>query len=166
MDGQTAATLYAAIVATGALALEVRRWFESGPKIHVTASPDMIMIYGRKEVSGLLLVNVINRGHTPTTITHFAILEYPNALKRWRNDPAHSFLIPHPQPEGSPPSIPHVLEPGRQWTGVARPRPDVTGDIQTGTFWAAIYTTDRKRPYLAHIRRKTEAKELVEAKEV
>jgi len=27
----------------------------------------------------------------------------------------------------------------------------VTGDIETGSFWAAIHTTDRAKPYLAHI---------------
>ena len=30
--------IYAAIVATGALFLEIRRWVESGPRLHLTVS--------------------------------------------------------------------------------------------------------------------------------
>lgn len=144
--------IYAAIVATGALFLEVRRWFESGPKLYVKARPNMIMLDGLGEkTTGLLVVNVTNRGDAPTTITTFALLNYPNWWARWRNKETQSFIIPHPQPKGSAPILPHVLQPGQQWTGMAHNRSDVTGDIQTGTFWAAIYTTDRDRPYLAHI---------------
>lgn len=144
-------TGYAAIVATGALFLEVRRWFESGPRIYVKASPNMIMLDGSKQISGLLMVNVVNRGDTPTTITHFGLVEYSNVWARLVDRQSHSFLILHPQPEGNPPIIPAVLRPGERWMGMAHPRPDVTGDIQTGTFWAAIYTTDRDKPYLARI---------------
>lgn len=158
--------IYAAIVATGALSLEVRRWFESGPKIHVRANANMTMVgLGGIEKEGLLLVNVLNNGDAPTTITHFCLLEYPNFWRRWRDRASKSFIVPHPQPEGYPPTILHVLKVGEQWTGIAHDRGDVTGDIQTGVMWAAIYTTNRRRPYLAHIKKRVPDK-LKDAKEI
>lgn len=144
--------IYAAIVATGALFLELRRWFESGPKLHMRATPNM-MIFGNGtvEAKDLLRVTVTNRGDAPTTITNLCLLEYDSAWRRWRDKPTRSFVVPHPQLPGYPPIVPHVLKIGEQWTGLAHDRSDVTGDIQSGTMYAAVYTTDRESPYLAHI---------------
>ncbi|TPL55413.1 hypothetical protein FJ942_17050 [Mesorhizobium sp. B2-4-2] len=166
VDPGTLVAVYAAVVATGALALEVRRWFESGPKIYVKASPNMTLLDGVKETPDLLVVNVVNRGDTPTTIINFGLLDYPNAWGRWRRKPARSFVIPHPQPPGSPPVIPQQLSPGQRWMGMADHRPDILGDIQTGRMWAAIYTTDRDRPYMARIPKRQPEKELKDAKKL
>ncbi|CDZ55513.1 hypothetical protein [Neorhizobium galegae] len=158
---------YAAIVATGALSLEIRRWFESGPKIYVRATANMIMLDGRGgQTKGLLIVYVTNRGDTPTTITNLCLLDYPNVLARWRDKASRSFVIPHPQPPGTPPTIPHVLNPGQQWAGMAHDRSDVTGDVQTGTMYAAVYTTDRNRPYVVRIPKRKELEGLKDAKEI
>lgn len=158
---------YAAIVATGALALEVRRWFESGPKIRVRANPGMMLIGAvGVEKESLLVVNVTNRGDTPTTITHLALLDYPNLLARWRDRASRTFVILHPQPPGSHLSVPYVLNPGQQWTGLGHDRSDVTGDVQTGTMYAAIYTTDRNRPYVVRIPKRKEPEGLKDAKEI
>jgi hypothetical protein len=146
--------IYAAIVATGALSLEVRRWFESGPKVYVRAQAGMAIVGNGIEKNGLLLVTATNRGDAPTTITNLCLLEYPNMWSRCRNRAARSFVVPHPQLEGRPPIVPHVLKIGEQWMGMAHDRSDVTGDIQTGKMWAAIYTTDREKPYLAHIKKR------------
>lgn len=159
-------TIYAAIVATGALFLEVRRWFEGGPRIGVKATPNMTMVGGLEDVEGVLVVNAVNRGDAPTTINHFAILEFSSVWRRWRRKPNRSFMIVKPQPKGSPPIIPWVLEPGRQWTGLARPSTDLISDLQTGDFWAAIYTTDRDKPHLARIPKPKKSPELDNAKKV
>ena len=45
-DWQVWVAVYAAIVATGALFLEVRRWFESGPRLYLMASTNMIFVGG------------------------------------------------------------------------------------------------------------------------
>lgn len=155
--------IYAAIVATGALTLEIRRWFENGPKLCIRARGNMVLLDGAKEIKGLLVVDVSNRGSATTTLTNLAILEFSSRWSRLRMRPAKSFIIPHPQLPGNKPVIPHVLPPGEQWMGMAYDRSDVTGDIQTGTFWAAVYTTDRERPYLARIPKKAVREELKEA---
>lgn len=144
--------IYAAIVATGALFLELRRWFESGPKIVVRARPGMSLVgLAGIEKKGMLIVNATNRGDAPTTVTTLAVLEYTSLWARWRNRPARSFIIPRPQLEGYPPNLPHVLKIGEQWTGIGNDRTEETGDLQTGKMFAAVYTTDREKPYLARI---------------
>jgi hypothetical protein len=68
---------YAAIVATGALALEIRRWFESGPRLSIRVMPEaeMVPAIDSKNATYLLAV-ATNRGNLPTTITNFALLDY------------------------------------------------------------------------------------------
>ncbi|WP_147290411.1 hypothetical protein [Pannonibacter phragmitetus] len=158
LEGWVAA--YAAIVATGALALEIRRWFETGPRISVRARADTVLLDGDRKTEGLIAVDVVNRGDAPTTLKNLLVLKFPSRWDRWRMNPCRTFVIPHPQSNGSPPILPDVLQPGRVWTGFVPDRPDVTGDIQTGEFWAAVYATDRDRPYLAHIAKKSVRKEL------
>jgi hypothetical protein len=141
--------VYAAIVATGALALEIRRWFDSGPKLRVKATPGMTMVdsqTGRTE-DGYLVATVRNQGDAQTTITHFTILDYPNAWLRYRNKPVKSFVVVRPGGQ----ALPHVLQPGTEWMGVVKDRTGAMGDLQIGTMWLGIYTTNRKRPYLARI---------------
>ncbi|MGV2050245.1 hypothetical protein ACQZ48_09175 [Agrobacterium sp. 22-209-1] len=166
MNASDWAAVYAAIVATGALALEIRRWFESGPKISVRANPDMTLIgQGGVEQTNLLVVNAVNRGDAPTTITHFCLLEYPNIWAKWRNKASQTFVVLHPQMPGHPPIIPTMLGSGQEWTGMAHPREDVTGDIRTGKMWAAIYTTSRGRPYTARVPKRTSQPNALKAAE-
>jgi hypothetical protein len=147
--------IYAAIVATGALSLEVRRWFESGPKIYLRATPNIMVVgYAGVEHRDLLKVTAVNRGEIPTTIVNLCLMEYPNFWARWRDKPSQSFVVPHPALPGYTQVMPYVLNTGEQWSGYAHDQPDVTGDIQTGKMWAAIYTTDREKPYLAHIKKR------------
>lgn len=167
VDVATLATAYAAVVATGALALEVRRWFESGPKLVVKAQPNMTLINaGGPEREGLLLVNVSNRGEGVTTITHFGLLEFPDAISRWQRKASNSFIVAHPYLAGMNTALPYVLRPGEMWTGFADGKSEATGDLQSGTMWVAIYTTDREKPYLALIPKRSIPVELQDAKKV
>jgi hypothetical protein len=161
MDPETWVATYAAIVATGALFLEVRRWFESGPRVVVQPRPNMMLIGtdGDDDEEGILIVNVYNRGDASTTITGLSLYEFPSWWARYRFKASRAFFIPNPQPAGSLPIVPKELRPGGHWVGLARPRPELTGDIETGRFCAAIHCTDRDKPYLARIpKRKPESK--------
>lgn len=164
MDAGDWIAIYAGVVATGTFFLEMRRWFESGPKIFVKANPGMSVVgAGGVEAEDLLMATVTNRGDAPTTITHFGVVEYANAWRRWRHKASRSFIIPHPQ-FAQP--LPHVLNVGEQWSGAAHDRTDVIGDLLTGKMWVAIHTTDRSRPYVAPIRKWTEEVKLDKAQVV
>ncbi|MGA0530780.1 hypothetical protein [Hansschlegelia sp. KR7-227] len=144
--------IYAAVVATGAAALEIRRWFESGPKLVVSVMADASMVGGGEIDRGRYLVaTVTNRGDQPTTITHFGIVGFKNPIDclLYRMDP--SYLVLHPQPRGHPPVIPGDLQPGKQWMGMAQPKDDVRAFIETGKAYVAIYASHSNKPTLKRI---------------
>lgn len=61
--------IFAVIIASGALALEIRRWFESGVRLSVSVMADAQLAGGLEEDDAEYLgVFVVNRGNTPTTI--------------------------------------------------------------------------------------------------
>lgn len=150
IEGVVAA--YAAIVGTGALFLEVRRWWESGARLVISLMVDaQIVGNGRVEKKGLLVATVTNRGDLPTTITNFCILRFTSNLGRWRNRSTESYLIPHPQLEGYPPVIPGEVRPGQQWTGIAHSRSDVVPNIRSGEYYVAIFASHQSKPTLVRI---------------
>lgn len=135
---------YAAFVGTAALALELRRWFESGPRLIVRVSPNMEMLdrLGKRWI----LVEVSNRGDTATTITHLGMVGFPSRLARLRHRPDPSYLVP--KPEGQP--LPHLLEPGGRWIGLMGD--DALFDwVDEGNAFAQVSAIDRDRPFYRRI---------------
>ncbi len=114
-----AVAAYAAVVASAALALEVRRWFESGARLKISCMPNAktINVPGT-EGAAFLIASVANRGNAPTTITHFALYEYKNWFDRLRSKPAWTAVIVNPAPPGALVGLPCVLQPGEVWTGI------------------------------------------------
>jgi hypothetical protein len=152
MDANDFIAIYAAFVATGALFLEMRRWAESGPRIVVTATPEMMIFGGgQPDENDLLGVIVYNRGDIPTTITGMIIVRFEPNWFGLRQRRAQQFVVTNPQPPGHPLNVPAELKPGGQWMGFGRPRPDLMPDIQNGMYWAGVHTTARDKPYLAKI---------------
>lgn len=70
------ATVYAAIVATGALFLELRRWFESGVRLRITYMLNGVIIPSANQDQLWIFVTVSNRGDSPTTITNLGYRLY------------------------------------------------------------------------------------------
>lgn len=155
MDAQAGVAIYAAIVATGALALEVRRWFESGPRIKVRIQPNMVMVGGRQTNENFLVATVRNRGNVATTITTMGMIYYPNAFWRIIRQKGNHFVVPHPGVDGMPSSVPHVLEPGTQWTGLVNKTANESqsgiADWEDGNLLVEVYTSDRDRPYRVRV---------------
>ena len=152
MSVESLLAIYAAIVGTGALALEFRRWFESGPRPILHVSPNMMVIGSDgNDEHNLTIVTVTNRGTAPTTITKLEVNEFASWCDRCRYRPKTVFVIANPHPIDARPNVPAMLDAGSRWTGYIRPRPDLIGDVQSGTWWVAVHTTDRDRPYLARV---------------
>jgi hypothetical protein len=151
---------YAAIVSTGVLAVQIRRWLEAGPRLRVTLTPDGMIIGGGPDhdEKDLIIVTVTNRGEAPTMITNLLVFEYVNRLQRMRRRPKRSMVITNPQLKGYPTNTPSVLEPGRFWTGAIRPRDDIVKDFRTGNFYVGVSSTHFNGPLLRRIpkRRKNE----------
>jgi hypothetical protein len=152
MDISSWATAYAAIVATGALVLEIRRWVESGPRLAILISPDMIVLSdGREEEKGLIIVTVMNRGDQPTTIATLGINEFQSNWHALFRKPSKSFVVPRPSFYAREVGSPAILEPGREWKGFIRTEDSNLPDVRSGRFWISLYTTDRDRYYVKEI---------------
>lgn len=142
----------ALVVAGGALFLEIRRWFESGPRVTLGIGNDMIVIDANGEVveDGVVIVTANNRGDQPTTITHLVVMQRKRTWYLVKRATSRSFMIVSPQGVGMPPIIPHRLDVGTNWQGLIRPRPDLY-DLRSKNLWVALYVTHSDRPILKHI---------------
>ena len=145
---------YAAIVATAALSLEVRRWFESGARLRINIMPkaETFNVPGT-EGNKYLVAIVANRGNATTTITHFALRDYGSWLDRVRSKPTWTVVILSPYLPGSSPNIPGILQPGEIWSGMALYDDD--GDlkrrVEAGRLHVAIYASHANRPILKRV---------------
>jgi hypothetical protein len=163
---ESIATAYAAIVATAAFALEVRRWLKERPKLDITLMPDAVMVTSgwsdedendeRDESDErFLVVNVVNLGGTSTTIEGLSLVEFTTFGRRWLRRPNRSFIVPQPQPKGYPINVPSQLRPNERWTGIVSKR-STPVDIETGIFYTQIAATHSKRSTLKRIPRKSQ----------
>ena len=157
-DWQVWVAVYAAIVATGALFLEVRRWFESGPRLYLMASTNMIFVGGGADRSiRYACISVSNRGSLPTTITNLCLLQYDNWWRKFRNKPIKSAVVRDPS-LGRPNygQIPCRLEPGKEWSGFIEQNNELNEWINTGHLYAAIFATHQDRPMTTRLRTRAE----------
>jgi hypothetical protein len=142
------ATAYAAIVATAALALEIRRWVESGPRLSLSVMAPAV-VAGDDDNREFIFVGVTNRGSMATTITHFGFLEFSSWWRRFRNRASWSAIVPHPQ--YAPVEFPYVLEPGTRWNGGAVLQDEVLEKANRGNLYVAIHHSHRSRPALRRV---------------
>jgi hypothetical protein len=127
------------LVAACAFVLELRRWFDEGVKLSMSVMPEA-KLYGGDipDDNTYLALTVTNRRTAATTITNMVLYNYPSRrslglsrlprrlfrrprfLWRWyaRQGP-QTFIV---NTTRMPP--PHVLEPGRNWHGVATHTPE------------------------------------------
>lgn len=142
------AVIYAALVATAALVLEVRRWAESGPRLFVHLMPWAKMAGGgRVDPATYLHASATNRGFVPTTITHYLLLEYPSIIHRWLHRPSKSAFVV----VGGPTPVPHVVAPGTQWSGQATYDAELLAWAKSGRLFAGVIASHRERPYVKKV---------------
>jgi hypothetical protein len=144
---------YAAVVATCALFLELRRWIGERPKLLVTLIPDGLVIGGDRQYDekDVIVVNVVNRGGKNTTITNLLILRNPYWHQHWLGRPRQSFIVTNPEIKGYPQSIPSDLGPNKKWVGLIRKRTDLLHDLHNGEFYAAVSASHSDRDTLKRI---------------
>lgn len=145
------ATVYAAIVATGALSLELRRWFESGAKLNLSFMLDAITIPLGHDDRRYIVITVANRGDTSTTITNLGFQAFPSRWARFRKKPSQSFLASNPalaQP------LPHLIEPGGRWMGMGIQTEEIDKLLKTNLFWAEVYATHKDKPTSIRLKRR------------
>jgi hypothetical protein len=78
-DSQTSwIAIYAAIVATAALLLNFRSWYEKRVRLKLSLMPDAMIMGGfqERDEKGLMALNVVNRGGQSTTLMHLVVLGF------------------------------------------------------------------------------------------
>lgn len=144
--------LYAAIIATGALALEVRRWFETGPRlslsIMVTAMTTADADLPDSEREKFTLVTVVNNGSAPTTVTHIVLAKYDGWVSRWRRKPsanwfvANNILCP----------LPFTLNPAKIFHGQINHDRNLIEQIKSDKLYVGVVVTHKKHAILKRVR--------------
>lgn len=152
MDASDWVAIYAGIVGTAALALEVRRWVESGPLLYISHMYPGQTIGGPNEDKTYIFVNVTNRGNAPCTITHMLIFDYGNWWNWLRRERVMQAIVPQPGLSGPQSSTPHHLEVGRTWIGGAIETPDLRDRIAKGRVYVGIASSHRNREFMRRIR--------------
>ncbi|MCZ7566366.1 MAG: hypothetical protein M5U08_23315 [Burkholderiales bacterium] len=139
--------------ATGSLALlwDIIKWSKTGPRIAVTAAPNMTG-YGAAELilgnKPCVLVEACNVGDGKTTITHLVGFYYDSWLKRlFRRKPTTSIAVLDP----SPGKVPHVLDKGERWVGMMEQNEELIRMSQDGYLFCGVYHSTSKRPVLARL---------------
>ena len=157
LSATDATAIYAAIVATGALALEIRRWFESGPRLTLS------IISKAKTYGGVLpddkeylVARVTNRGDLPSTISNFALHEYRSVFHRFFNRSSKSAIVPHPEVLGGP-ILPHVCQPGTEWSGATTYNQELVDWASTGKLFVAVYYSHTHKPLKRKVNYQTKA---------
>lgn len=148
MDISDWVATYAAIVATGALFLEIRRWRESGPHLSVTCRSNQVIVTQQGVLDERhVAVTISNCGSPTTTITECGIAEFSNFINRLRKSPSSYRPIFYPgMPNGFQHTMPSQLNPGTVWSSTL----DGEGDIPEKS-WVWIQASHRKKPYLMRI---------------
>jgi hypothetical protein len=143
-DGESLAVIYAAIVSTAALALEVRRWVESGCRLSLDIMAEA-KVFGAilPDENTYLAATVRNRGLVTTTITNYGLHEYRSILHRLFRKSNRSAIVAQVL-NGQP--LPHVLQPGTRWMGSASYNDDLRTWAETGRLFVAIYHSHASRP--------------------
>jgi hypothetical protein len=152
-----------ACVSAGLLALQVRRWADEGVRLSLIVMADAVFFGGnRQDENTYISLTVTNRGSAPTTITHMILYHYPTWYARYlpnritgrlKNQRPRTLIVPNPSPSNAGGQLPHMLEPGRYWLGVAKHTPELSGWIDTKALYVGVHGSHRDKPILSLVRR-------------
>lgn len=147
------------VVAGGLFALEMRRWFDEGVRLSMSVMVDAELYGGvQKDDKTYLAVTVTNRGSAPTTLTHMVLYNYPSRFARWlpryllrwaKSQRVQTFIVTNPVTG----QLPHVLEPGRNWHGMATSTPELEQMIEAKRLYVGIVGSHSEATLFRHVLR-------------
>jgi hypothetical protein len=149
-DASILAAWWGAVVATILLVWDVKKWLGERATLIVNAFGNRRLF---SSVSGLrpgelVVVNVTNRGRSPTTINGLAMTWFKSRWRRLRKQTEGSFIVrvETPQP------IPHVIQPGEEWSGYFPQTADIDQFSKEGLIELLVYGSHRDKPYRAFVK--------------
>lgn len=133
----------ALVIAAGTFALQVKQWFDSGPRIHLSVMGDAVQFPDDDDRPKLALT-VTNRGNEPTQITHVIVFKYHSWLNKWRRKPYFTAIV-------NSPGIPMLLEARRYWIGIIYYDEALSSARAAGEVYVGIYATHNNREFLIKV---------------
>src|SRR5688572_17511487 len=116
---------FALVIAGGALALEVRRWFETGPRLRLSLMADA-ETYPPDDGKPKLILHVTNRGDTPTTLTHMVTYRYRSIFHRWLKKQSSAGIVLSPAVIAGMENPPVELGVNKVWHGAMAYKKELT----------------------------------------
>lgn len=138
---------------TGTLTLlwDIFKWSKTGPRISVSAAPNMVAFGVEALAVGeapCVVVEASNVGDGKTTITHVIALYYDSWLQRlFRRRPTQTWVVPDPRPG----KLPHVLDKGERWVGMMEQNEDLIRMSQNGYLFCGVWHSTANKPVLARL---------------
>jgi hypothetical protein len=152
MEASVVAAWWGAIVASIVLLWDIFKWLTKGARVLIHAKPNMQtlnQLEGKLNDDKNILVEVINIGDLPTTITHLVFYEYKSFLEKILNKPITQGVIPY-QGRGMQ-ELPYLLGPGARWVGMIS-QADLEEKTQNDSvFYCGVIHTLRKKPVRARV---------------
>lgn len=158
--------IIALVISSAALALELRRWAESKPKLKLSVMASMRTFPdddGQKKLS----LTVVNRGSMSTTITHMIGFTSPSKFHRhfgfqrgWWHKMFPKYTatgLVGQHPLSSP--VPHEIGTNQSWRGVMVYDDETLEARKKGQLYVGVYASHTEKEYLIRVREPAEIRE-------
>lgn len=152
MDASIAAAWWGAAAGTVALVWDFFKWLTSGPHLRINARPNFEVL-GTVPISPgkFVCVDVTNRGDAPTTLTHLAMIHFPNRWHRLRNTGAnHYFVLPSIAKD----PLPFLLAPGAVWQAAFEQDAKLDHLLENGLLYVYVNHSQSEKPCRTRCRTK------------
>lgn len=143
-------TIYSAVVATGVAIWQVYTYFRDGPRLRLTAGGNRRIVRGDGvDPNTYIVVNAVNVGNRTTVIQAIGMVVFDNCWQRLRCKRSKTFII-HPATAGN--SVPHALQPGHTFMGLATQTPEIVAQSRTKLTYMLVAHSVGRRDLLVRLR--------------
>jgi hypothetical protein len=141
---------WGAILSTIVFLWDIYKWRTAGPKLRLRVQTGMeIRNAPEHEGKTLLVIEVVNYGERPTTITNAILVSYSSALSRLRKRHDEVFVIPIPSREQP---LPFELKPGSIWRGMGVQEQGLEDAARDGYLYCLVAHSHRGAPLKRRVR--------------
>lgn len=144
------AAWWGAIIATLAAIWNIISAIRSGPRINVRAIPDM-QIFPRQSITGdtsYISVTAINKGNSPTTITHLCGYHYKSVWCLLRRRKTQFVINTNPF---TGKQVPYLLNPGEEWANIIDQN-ELRDKFSSGFLYIGVMHNQRKHAVLKRVK--------------
>jgi hypothetical protein len=135
---------WGAVLSTVVFLWDIYKWRTAGPKPRLRVQTGMEMLNAPEhEGKTLLVIEVVNYGERPTTITNAVLVSYTSVLSRLRKRHDKVFVIPIPSREQP---LPFELKPGSIWRGMGVQEQGLEDAAKNGYLYCLVAHSHRGAP--------------------